>query len=185
MYFVLPDCIAVMGIAGCGKSTVASRLAGEYKGSFLDADDFHSAEAKARMASGQPLDDEMRLPWVQRLAEEIRVASAGERNRLPLFLAFSGLRQAHRDLLRETAVPILFLYLKGSREVILERMKSRAGHFMSPDLIDSQLQSMEDSSSERDVLAVNAGQSLDEVLEDCRQTLMLHCSQDFTSSQQG
>ncbi|GAB6090260.1 gluconokinase [Spirochaeta dissipatitropha] len=183
MDFILPDCIAVMGVAGCGKSTVAARLAGEFKGRFLDADDFHSAEAKARMASGKPLDDEMRFPWVHRLTEEIRAASAGERHGLPLFLAFSGLRQAHRNLLRETAVPLLFLYLKGSREILLERMESRIGHFMSPDLIDSQLAAMEDSSCESDVLPVDVGQPLDDVLESCRQALMLRCSRDTFSKQ--
>src|SRR5690606_15286339 len=104
----------VMGVSGSGKTTLARALAEAWPASFLDADDFHSDAARARMAGGQPLTDAMRRPWVERIAAELqRRVAAGER----VALAFSGLRRRHRDMLREAGLPLRFLFLEGGREL--------------------------------------------------------------------
>ncbi|MEO8364704.1 MAG: gluconokinase, GntK/IdnK-type [Pseudoxanthomonas sp.] len=139
----------VMGVSGSGKTTLARALAGAWEASFLDADDFHGDEARALMAGGQPLTDELRLPWVMRIAAELqRRVVAGER----VALAFSGLRRQHRDLLRAAGLPLRFLFLRGAAAVIGERMRGRSGHYMPVSLLDSQLATLEEPGDEHDIV---------------------------------
>lgn len=141
----------VMGVSGSGKTTLAQALGNAWPASFLDADDVHSAEARAWMASGRPLTDAMRTPWVMRLAEELRRrVDAGER----VALAFSGLRRAHRDLLRDAGLPLRFLFLQGGRELVATRMQARSGHYMPVSLLDSQYEALEDPQEEADVRSI-------------------------------
>jgi len=141
----------VMGVSGSGKTTLARALAGAWSATFLDADDFHSDDAKARMASGQPLTDDMRRPWVERIAAELqRRIAAGER----VALAFSGLRRAHRDMLRKAGLPLRFLFLQGGRDLIAARMRARSGHYMPVSLLDSQFEALESPRGEIDVHAI-------------------------------
>ncbi|WP_447729138.1 gluconokinase [Pseudoxanthomonas suwonensis] len=143
----------VMGVSGSGKTTLAQALAEAWDATFLDADDFHSEEARARMASGQPLTDEMRVPWVQRIADDLRRrVAAGER----VTLAFSGLRRRHRDMLRATGLPLRFLFLHGDAELIAARMRQRSGHYMPVTLLDSQFATLEPPLDEVDVTPVAA-----------------------------
>ena len=144
----------VMGVSGSGKTTLARALAEAWPATFLDADDFHSDEARARMAGGQPLTDEMRVPWVRRIAVELhdRVAR-GER----VTLAFSGLRRVHRDMLRVSGVPLRFVFLHGDKALIASRMASRNGHYMPASLLDSQFDALEiPDAVEDDVIVVSA-----------------------------
>ncbi|WP_372016888.1 gluconokinase [Pseudoxanthomonas sp. 10H] len=149
-----PRVAVVMGVSGSGKTTLARALAGAWAATFLDADDFHSAQARAHMASGQPLTDAMRQPWVERIALDLqhRVA-AGER----VTLAFSGLRRRHRDLLRATGLPLRFLFLSGDAATIDGRMRARSGHYMPVSLLDSQFAALEDPTGEPDVDAIAVG----------------------------
>ena len=141
----------VMGVSGSGKTTLARALAAAWEASFLDADDFHSDAAKAHMASGQPLTDAMRQPWVERIAAELqRRVAAGER----VTLAFSGLRRAHRDMLRAAGLPLRFVFLHGDMETIAARMRERSGHYMPVSLLESQFATLEDPRDEADVHAV-------------------------------
>ena len=141
----------VMGVSGSGKTTIARALADAWPAVFLDADDFHSDEARARMAGGQPLTDAMRQPWVERIAAELqRRVAAGER----VSLAFSGLRRRHRDMLREAGLPLRFLFLQGERDLIAARMQARSGHYMPVSLLDSQFATLEPPSEEPDVRAI-------------------------------
>jgi gluconokinase len=157
-----PRAIVVMGVAGSGKTTVARALAAYYGHVFLDADDFHSAEAKARMADGEPLTDAQREPWVDALASELRrLASAGH----ACVLAFSGLRATHRQRLRESGVPLRFVFLHAAPSVLAARLASRTGHFMPPLLLDSQLEDLQSPVGEPDVIAVDAGLSQTQVLQ--------------------
>lgn len=138
----------VLGVSGSGKTTLARAIAATWPASFLDADDFHSVTARSRMASGQPLSDRLRLPWVKRIATALqRRVGGGER----VALAFSGLRRRHREMLRQTGVPIRFVFLHGHAEVIAERMQRRSGHFMPVSLLDSQFAALEDPRAETDV----------------------------------
>jgi len=144
----------VMGVSGSGKTTLASALAAAWEATFLDADDFHSVEARALMASGQPLTDALRQPWVARIAVALqRRVADGER----VTLAFSGLRRQHRDALRAAGVPLRFLYLRGEAPLIGERMRGRSGHYMPVSLLDSQFATLEEPVDEDDVTVLPVG----------------------------
>ena len=131
----------VMGVSGCGKSTVASQLAEKTGGLFLDADDFHPPENKAKMAAGIPLTDEDRWPWLDAMNRQLR-AHAGDGSFV--FIACSALRQVYRDRLAEGVPGLRFIYLKGSRELIRQRLQARQGHFMPPALLESQFATLEE-----------------------------------------
>ncbi|MBV6846445.1 AAA family ATPase [Xanthomonas campestris pv. paulliniae] len=158
-----PLAIVVMGVSGSGKTTIAHALAAHYRFRFLDADDYHSVAARAQMAAGQPLTDAMRLPWVELLSATLRdCVQAGE----SVVLAFSGLRSAHRQLLRNSGVPMRFVFLHAAPHVIAARLSNRAGHFMPPTLLDSQLQTLELPLDEADVVSVDVDASVPAVVQD-------------------
>lgn len=147
--------VVVMGVSGSGKTTLAHALADAWPATFLDADDVHSLAAKARMAGGQPLTDRMRAPWVRRIALDLqRRVAAGER----VVLAFSGLRQRHRDQLRATGLPMKFLFLHGDATLIAARMQARRGHYMPASLLDSQFATLETPVDEADVVRIGAAE---------------------------
>lgn len=134
-----------MGVAGSGKSLIGGALARALDVAFVEGDDYHSPENVARMASGTPLTDADRLPWLRSVAKRIRDAkSAGT----GLVVACSALKRSYRDLLRaESGAPGLqFVFLKGSRALIAGRLADRRGHFMPPTLLDSQLAALEEPS---------------------------------------
>ena len=152
----------VMGVSGSGKTTLALALAQAWSATFLDADDFHSEQARAHMASGQPLTDDMRRPWVERIVADLRQrVEAGER----VALAFSGLRRQHRDMLRAAGLPLRFLFLHGGRELIAGRMRARSGHYMPVSLLDSQFAALELPQGEADVRAIDIDATPAQLLE--------------------
>ncbi|MBO9577220.1 MAG: gluconokinase [Microbacteriaceae bacterium] len=127
-----------MGVSGCGKSTIGERLAGVIIGAFIDADDLHPAANIAKMASGVPLTDEDRWPWLDRVANALAETNG------PVVVACSALRRAYRDRLRAGAGrPLVLVHLDGSRELLAERMGARADHFMPSALLGSQLATLE------------------------------------------
>lgn len=147
--------VVVMGVSGSGKTTLAHALADAWPATFLDADDVHSMAAKTRMAGGQPLTDRMRAPWVRRIALDLqRRVAAGER----VVLAFSGLRQRHRDRLRATGLPMKFLFLHGDAALIAARLQARRGHYMPASLLDSQFATLETPVDEADVVRIDAAE---------------------------
>lgn len=157
-----PNAIVVTGVSGSGKTTLARALAAHYGNVFLDADDFHSAEAKARMGAGVPLDDALREPWVAALAHELqRQALQGHSS----VLAFSGLRAAHRQRLRDSGVPTRFVFLHASPDVIAARLAVRSDHFMPATLLASQLDALQPPCAEPDVVVVDVSGSPTQVLE--------------------
>ncbi|MCC4621349.1 AAA family ATPase [Xanthomonas cassavae CFBP 4642] len=158
-----PLAIVVVGVSGSGKTTIAQALAAHYGFRFLDADDYHSVAARAQMAAGQPLTDAMRVPWVELLSATLReCVQAGE----SVVLAFSGLRHTHRQLLRSSGVPMRFVFLHAAPHVIAARLGARAGHFMPPSLLDSQLQTLELPLDEADVVSVDVDASVPEVVHE-------------------
>jgi len=156
-----PWALAVMGVSGSGKSTLAAALARHYGALYLDADDYHDAAARAQMARGVPLDDAQRAPWVARLADTLAAEAAAGRNTV---LAFSGLRREHRQRLRESGVPMRFVFLHASPALIAARLGARAGHFMSPSLLDSQFEALQPPTDEPDVVAVDIDGTPQQVL---------------------
>jgi gluconokinase len=153
--------IILMGVSGSGKTTLAKALAWHYHYKYLDGDDFHSEEARNHMASGKPLTDEMRLPWVIRMRDYFRDAA---HTRQHSTLAFSGLKKAHREELRKAGLKTLFLFLHSDKNTIQARVNNRAGHFMSPNLVDSQFNSLEDPTLEADVIGINVQSPFEQVL---------------------
>lgn len=156
-----PHAIVVMGVSGSGKTTVARALARNYDYAFVDADDFHTADAKTQMAAGVPLTDAQREPWVVALADALRRCARAGRS---CVLAFSGLRAAHRQRLRESGVPMRFVFLHAPAAVIATRLAARADHFMPAQLLDSQCEALELPVAETDVVAVDASGSPTQVL---------------------
>ena len=149
-----PQAIVVMGVSGSGKTTVARALAAHYGAVFLDADDFHVTEAKAQMAAGVPLSDAQRAPWVDALAHALRENARQGRSTV---LAFSGLRAAHRQRLRDSGVPMRFVFLHAPAALIAKRLAARSGHFMPPALLASQCEALQPPTDEADVVAADAG----------------------------
>lgn len=157
----MPVAVIVMGVSGCGKSTVASALAEQYGFTFLDADDFHSDENKAHMAAGNPLTDDMRLPWIHSMRDYLQQQAVLGNS---CTLAYSGLRKEHRKILRATDMRTVYVFLDGSKKLIAKRLAARTNHFMANSLIDSQFDSLEDPRQEKDVLTIDINRSLDDVV---------------------
>lgn len=149
----------VMGVSGCGKSSVGERLAAVLGGSFTDGDDLHPEKNIAKMARGEPLDDADRAPWLDRVGATLRMREA------PAVIACSALRHMYRDRIRQQAArPVMFMHLTGSRAVIAARMAARNGHFMPPALLDSQLAALEAPDAVEAAITVDLDQPLDRII---------------------
>jgi len=131
--------IVVMGVSGSGKSTVGTALADAVGWQFVDADSLHSAEARTRMADGQPLTDSDRQPWLARVADVLR-----ESKGVDLVLACSALKKHYRDELRRADPDVVFVYLRGTTDRITERLNARKGHFVTTELLISQMETLEE-----------------------------------------
>jgi beta-N-acetylhexosaminidase len=130
--------VVVMGVSGCGKTTIGDLVARELGVPFLDGDSLHPVENVAKMAAGTPLTDEDRWPWLATVGSRLAAAGGGG-----LVLACSALKRSYRDAIRAQAPDTIFLHLHGSKEVLRARTEGRTGHFMPPALLDSQLATLE------------------------------------------
>ncbi len=135
-----PFRVVVMGVSGCGKSTVGHLLAGRLALPFVEGDDLHSAANVAKMAAGQPLTDEDRVGWLQALSQRLQQAVHQDQG---VVVACSALKKAYRDVLRQGASDVLFVHLQGSTEVLAQRLQQRTAHYMPPTLLQSQLAILE------------------------------------------
>lgn len=142
--------VIIMGVSGCGKSTVGAELSYLSRIPYVDGDDLHPVVNVEKMRAGIPLDDADRLPWLEECGRSITAARSG------LILGCSSLKLSYRDTLRKTAFPVqpIFVYLEGSREVLLQRMQGRKGHYMPPSLLDSQLAILEPPRSSEGAIIV-------------------------------
>ena len=160
-----------MGVVGVGKTTVASRLAQELGWQFLDADSFHSPANIAKISAGIPLNDANRAPWLQSLHSEIQRCFLEHQHAA---LACSALKQSYRDQLTsglDTEHNVVkFVYLKAHPDVIQPRLLQRHGHFANPDLLPSQLETMEEPS---DSITVDADNSVEQIVKEIRRHLKL------------
>jgi len=132
--------MVLMGVSGSGKSTLGKKLAEKLHCPFIEGDDYHSPENKAKMAGGTPLDDSDRLPWLRALAVEIKSWEARKNDAV---VACSSLKKKYRDLLSQ-GVPVRWIYLRGTRDLIRGRLEGRGGHFMGPALLESQFADLEE-----------------------------------------
>jgi gluconokinase len=132
--------IVLMGVSGSGKTTIGRGLADELGWKFYEGDDFHPRSNVEKMARGLPLDDEDRAPWLKSLRDIIRSCLARGENAV---LACSALKRSYREyLLIDENVELV--YLKGDYELIEDRLENRRGHFMKPEMLDSQFAALEE-----------------------------------------
>ncbi|RSH85100.1 uncharacterized protein EHS24_006693 [Apiotrichum porosum] len=177
-----PLLIVVMGPASCGKSSIGSDLANSLSIPFIDGDDLHPAANVAKMSAGIPLTDEDRLPWLQVIrstGEKVcreqwdkSPRELGKLGRPAVVIPSSALKQWYRNILRgdaevkDTTPPkmeTVFVYCKGTPELLAERIAARKGHFMKPSMLASQLATLEDPSAEAGVVVVDISKSREEV----------------------
>jgi beta-N-acetylhexosaminidase len=151
--------IVVMGVSGCGKTTIGDLVARELGVPFLDGDSLHPVENVAKMAAGTPLTDEDRWPWLATVGAQL--ANAGDGG---MVLACSALRRSYRDAIREQAPDTIFLHLHGSKEVLRARTEGRTGHFMPPALLESQLATLEPLEADEAGIVVDIAAPVDEVV---------------------
>ncbi|AKP33532.1 gluconokinase [Yersinia aleksiciae] len=157
--------IIVMGVSGSGKTTVGEAVARQINAKFIDGDDLHPRANIQKMGSGHPLNDEDRMPWLERLSDA--AYSLNHKNETGIIVC-SALKRRYRDRLREGNQGMVFVYLKGSFDVIMARLKARSGHFMPTDLLKSQFEALEEpGADEPDVICVDIDADIDEVVRRC------------------
>jgi carbohydrate kinase (thermoresistant glucokinase family) len=155
--------IVVMGVAGCGKSTVGAALAEQLGCAYVEGDDLHDEANIKKMSSGQSLTDADRLPWLQRIGRQL--ADSGE----PLVVSCSALRRTYRDTIRQAAgKPVLFIHLAAPQSLIAERMSARRDHFMPTTLLDSQFQTLEPLAEDEAGAVVDISQAPDQCVAEAR-----------------
>jgi gluconokinase len=155
--------IVVMGVAGSGKTTAGTLLAERLGAAFVESDRFHSQANIDKMAAGIPLTDEDRWPWLDAIGREIaRLAGQGK----PVVCACSALKRAYRERLRESSsLPLTFVYLEGSRELIGERIGARKGHFFPPALLDSQFATLEPPQADEGAVVADLRLPVEEMVD--------------------
>jgi len=165
-----PLLLVVMGVSGCGKTTIGRLLAERLGWPFQEGDALHPPDNVARMHAGTPLTDAERWPWLQRISEQLE---AWRRSGSSGLITCSALARRYRDFLRAGRPEVRFLYLKGERPVIAARLAARRGHFMPPGLLDSQFAALEPPSPEEPVIEVDITLPLEAVVERIEKELKL------------
>jgi gluconokinase len=135
-----PTTLVVMGVSGSGKTTVAQGVADSLGWAYAEGDDFHPRENVAKMAAGQPLDDEDRWPWLRAIADSIGASEQAGQNQV---VTCSALKRSYRDLLRRGHPSVRFCLLDVSPDELRRRLEFRRGHYMPASLLGSQLATLE------------------------------------------
>lgn len=152
----------VMGVAGCGKTTVGTALAERLGVGFADADAFHPAANVAKMHRGEELTDADREPWLRAIA-----AWLDERRDVGTVVTCSALKRRYRDLLRAHEPDLPFLHLAGPIQVAYERVSGREGHFMPASLVDEQYAELEPLAADERGLTLDFTRPVAELVEEC------------------
>jgi gluconokinase len=161
-----PRFYLIMGVSGCGKTTVGQLLAENLGWAFYDADDFHPPANVAKMANGIPLEDTDREPWLQKLHELIASCLQADQ---PGVLACSALKARYRHTLMADNPGVELVYLKGSYDLIWSRMADRADHYMKPEMLQSQFEALEEP---LDALVVDINDPVEQIVERIYQETM-------------
>jgi gluconokinase len=141
--------VVVMGVAGCGKTTLGQALAAAWGEPFIEGDDFHPPANVAKMRAGQPLNDQDRAGWLDALQGELRRHPCA-------VLSCSALKRAYRDRLRQARPDLRFVHAAISREEAARRLRQRKRHFFPASLVDSQFAALEPPNHEAGVCTVDA-----------------------------
>lgn len=150
----------VMGVSGCGKTTVGQAASHACGAVFFDGDDFHPSENIEKMSTGVPLNDKDRAPWLARVGETI-AAELG-----PVAIGCSALKRAYRDIIRDKAGSVHFIHLHAPKDVLERRVNEREGHFMPPALLASQFAALEVLGDDEDGTVINIDQPFEGVVTD-------------------
>lgn len=153
--------LVVMGVSGCGKTSVGEALARKLPSTFIDGDDLHPKSNKEKMAAGIALTDEDRWPWLAEVGKALA-------NQSDIVVACSALKRSYRDKIREIEPAVRFIHLHGTRELLEARVNSRENHFMPASLLDSQLATLEkiepDENGQEFDISKPVSQLVDEVI---------------------
>jgi gluconokinase len=155
-----------MGPAGSGKTTVGELLAAQLKWKFADADNFHSPANIEKMSHGIPLTDEDRIPWLHSIREAMLQWESQHRN---VVLACSALKRSYRELLQISS-NVKLVYLKGSHELLRERLRARRGHYAGEQILAGQFADLEEPT---DAITIDAAQSPEKIVAEIRKRLAL------------
>jgi gluconokinase len=159
--------VVLMGVAGCGKTTVGQKLAAALGWSFRDADEFHPPANIAKMAAGVPLDDADREPWLAAIRAHIAETLARGENAV---VTCSALKARYREAVVPDPARVKLVHLHGSYDQILERLRARPGHFMKPAMLQSQFADLEVPT---DALTLDVSRAPEELVAAIRQTFGL------------
>lgn len=152
----IPVNVLVMGVSGSGKSTVGIALALAINGRFIDGDDLHPEANIAKMQSGQPLNDDDRAPWLEKIAKEYTNAKQHNES---LVIACSALKLSYRKILRASDSNLITAFIDVNKDVLLKRMQER-DHFMPPALLQSQLDTLETPMGEANTIVVSGNATI-------------------------
>ena len=161
--------VIVFGVSGVGKTTIGKLLAKNLGWRFLEADDFHPCGNIEKMRNGLPLTDEDRWPWLERLREQIARSLAAKENAV---IACSALKRAYRERLR-VGDDVKFVFLRGDYALVEKQLRRRRGHFMNPDLLQSQFADLEGPESDEDAVTIESGRTPEELVDEITKRLGL------------
>ena len=166
--------LIVMGVSGCGKSTMAAALSEQLNLNMVDGDDLHLPESVAKMRAGIPLQDADRWPWLERIGQYLSQAHAQDPAQGRV-VACSALKRVYRDRIRQQAGDVCFVFLDGDFELIQKRMLQRVGHYMQPGLLDSQFRTLEKpQADETDVIRLPITEPVQDMVLQALQALHAH-----------
>jgi len=164
--------VILMGVSGSGKTTIGEALVPLTNATFIDADNLHSEENREKMARGEPLTDEDRMPWLQQCA---KVIDEAVHNKKRTILACSALKPSYRaTLIGIHNDAVLFIHLSGSMEIIEQRMEKRKGHYMPPSLLKSQYETLEIRNENEHIHTVSVDTPIEQSVEVARTLLQRH-----------
>ena len=146
--------LVLMGVSGCGKTTIGAALARRLGWEFLEGDALHPPANVTKMAAGTPLDDADRWPWLHAIAARI---DAWRADAISGVVACSALKRVYRDILIGPRDDVRLVYLSGSQNMIAARLAERRGHFMPPGLLDSQFRTLEKPGDDENAIVAKIG----------------------------
>lgn len=157
-----PVVLVVMGVSGCGKTTVAALLAGRLGWPFEEGDALHPAANIEKMKAGHPLDDDDRAPWLDKVADWVgqRLDAGGSG-----LITCSSLKRSYRNKINRRGSGVVFVYLHGSYETIAARLAARHGHFMPTKLLDSQFADLQEPAADEPAIRVDVGPAPSEIAQ--------------------
>lgn len=154
--------IIVMGVSGAGKSTIGLRLAERLRRPLIEGDSLHPSQNIEKMSRGTPLADEDRMPWLKAIAARIDDA---RQTRQPIIVTCSALKRIYRATLANGHADVCFVYLRGAKELIAQRLAARIDHFMPPSLLDSQFAALQEPASDEPTLVIPIDAAPDDIVD--------------------